>query len=242
MKLLLKILITGLPCLITVLLHGQSEALKIDTKGNVGIGTSSPAEKLQVVGNVKVEGNVNTNGNLDVKNDVKVDGNVQVNKGVRTEGDVQVKGSLKVDGNVQTGTITAKDYALTGAGANGPVPKGGIIMWSGEVTAIPAGWILCDGKNNTPDLADRFVLGAGGKYKKGDKGGQEKVALTVAELPPHKHGFRYGWAEAGGTYWKNIMRNEDLGSSRTTDDCIGCKAQPHENMPPYFALAYIMKL
>jgi hypothetical protein len=43
----------------------------------------------------------------------------------------------------------------------GGVPTGGIIMWSGTIATIPAGWALCDGSNGTPDLRNRFIAGAG---------------------------------------------------------------------------------
>ncbi len=39
-----------------------------------------------------------------------------------------------------------------------------IVLWSGAVVDIPAGWALCDGNNGTPDLRDRFVIGAGGTW------------------------------------------------------------------------------
>lgn len=65
------------------------------------------------------------------------------------------------------------------------MPKGGIIMWSG--TEIPKGWQLCDGTNGSPDLTNRFVVGSGGNYNIGDKGGLDQVALTIAEMPQHNH-------------------------------------------------------
>lgn len=47
----------------------------------------------------------------------------------------------------------------------GPVsPSGVICMWSGATTAIPTGWALCNGSNGTPDLRDKFVVGAGSTY------------------------------------------------------------------------------
>lgn len=52
---------------------------------------------------------------------------------------------------------------------------------------IPAGWALCDGQNNTPDLRGRFVLGAGQEYEAGAMGGVEEVALTVEQMPKHAH-------------------------------------------------------
>jgi hypothetical protein len=52
-----------------------------------------------------------------------------------------------------------------------PIPAGGIIMWSGSIGAIPTGYYLCDGQNGTPDLRDRFVVGAGNTYAVGNTGG-----------------------------------------------------------------------
>lgn len=71
---------------------------------------------------------------------------------------------------------------------SGGVPLGGIIMWSGAVGAVPYGYQLCDGTNGTPDLRDRFVLGAGGAYNPGDTGGEAAHVLSHAEMPSHSHG------------------------------------------------------
>src|SRR6478609_6250644 len=48
----------------------------------------------------------------------------------------------------------------TPAQLNSPVPVGVILMWSGAIVAIPAGYALCDGTNGTPDLRKKFVYGA----------------------------------------------------------------------------------
>lgn len=69
------------------------------------------------------------------------------------------------------------------------VPSGIICMWSGESTAIPSGWHLCDGTQNTPDLRDRFIVGAGSTYKVKDTGGEATHKLTTNEMPSHNHGF-----------------------------------------------------
>lgn len=66
-------------------------------------------------------------------------------------------------------------------------PSFGIIMWFGSIAAIPAGWLLCDGTNGTPDLRDRFVVGAGSSYAVGSAGGLGEVYLLSAALPPHTH-------------------------------------------------------
>ena len=60
-------------------------------------------------------------------------------------------------------------------------------MWSG--TNIPSGYALCDGKNGTPNLVNKFIIGSGGNYKIGETGGNEKIKLSVNQLPPHNHNF-----------------------------------------------------
>jgi microcystin-dependent protein len=67
------------------------------------------------------------------------------------------------------------------------VPPGAIIMWSGAINDIPVGWALCDGTNGTPDLRDRFIVGAGGSYNVGNTGGASSVTLEVSQMPSHAH-------------------------------------------------------
>jgi len=69
------------------------------------------------------------------------------------------------------------------------VPVGSIILWSGATNAIPGGYVLCDGGNGTPDLRDRFIVGAGGSYGVGTTGGANSVTLTDAQMPGHTHRF-----------------------------------------------------
>lgn len=65
--------------------------------------------------------------------------------------------------------------------------RGIIVMWSGLLSQIPEGWVLCDGTNGTPDLRDKFIVGAGREYTIGDTGGEKEVTLTVSQLPSHNH-------------------------------------------------------
>lgn len=81
--------------------------------------------------------------------------------------------------------VTASATALNTASEH-YVPTGGIIMWSGSIASIPTGWALCDGTNSTPDLQDRFVVGAGNIYNPNTSGGGT-ATLTVANLPAHNH-------------------------------------------------------
>ena len=67
-----------------------------------------------------------------------------------------------------------------GAQADG-LPSGVIVMWSGELDAIPSGWALCDGSNGTPDLRDRFVLGVGAPEYLGSTGGSRRHRHPEAE-------------------------------------------------------------
>lgn len=69
------------------------------------------------------------------------------------------------------------------------IPSGIITMWNGASSAIPDGWLLCDGNNNTPDLRDRFIVGAGNNYNVGATGGEATHKLTTSEMPSHNHTF-----------------------------------------------------
>jgi hypothetical protein len=79
---------------------------------------------------------------------------------------------------------TAELNLLDGKTAQDFFPSGGIIIWSGAANAIPSGWLLCDGANSTPDLRDRFVVGAGTTYAVGATGGQN----AITSVPAHTHG------------------------------------------------------
>lgn len=129
-----------------------------------------------------------------------------------------------------------------------------ITMWSGAINNIPTGWALCDGNNGTPNLTDRFIVGAGSTYTVGAVGGEATHTLTTEELPSHDHSF-YAWSSSGsvGThdYLKaNVSSGGQVGKERgqvartTSTDMIGSTGSgvAHENRPPYYALAYIMKL
>ena len=67
------------------------------------------------------------------------------------------------------------------------IPKGVIVMWSGTLATIPAGWALCDGTNGTPDLQNKFIRGATTATLPGTKGGADTVTLATANLPSHNH-------------------------------------------------------
>lgn len=94
-----------------------------------------------------------------------------------------------------TGTPTAPTAAYgtnttqlaTTAFVQAAIPSGVILLWSGSIATIPGGWALCNGSNGTPDLRDRFVVGAGSTYSVGDTGGANTVTLDATQIPSHTH-------------------------------------------------------
>lgn len=118
-------------------------------------------------------------------------------------------------------------------------PVGGIIIWSGSESNIPNNWQLCDGTNGTPDLRNQFVVGAGGIYNVGNTGGESEHTLTIYEMPSHNHSMTVYGFSAEGYYVKSSNGSNPIGIV-TTNHTGG--SQPHNNMPPYYALCYIMKI
>ena len=109
-------------------------------------------------------------------------------------------------GNVGIGTNDPKAYALNiadggttrmvslsatsiqvGTITNSFIPAGSIALWSGSVATIPDGWTLCDGTDGTPNLTDRFIVGAGTTYAVDDTGGTSSTTLSSSNLPLHTH-------------------------------------------------------
>ena len=150
--------------------------------------------------------------------------------------------------NPSTNRLTAGSYAGDGSALTGieAFVTGMIILWSGAVDAIPSGFVLCDGNNNTPNLSGRFVVGydaSNSDYDVNDTGGAENVTLTIAQIPNHKHttsfdGHKFfpgdgstsvSYGGAGG-YPATVFSMDNTGGG-----------QSHENRPPYYALCYIMK-
>ena len=103
---------------------------------------------------------------------------------------------------VSSGGVGNAGQVLTSGGSGSnmtwtyPVPSGGIIIWSGAANAIPSGWVLCDGNNGTPDLRNRFIVGAGsgGNYSVGDNGGSADATLVS-----HTHNLLYNHGSFGGS-------------------------------------------
>ena len=126
--------------------------------------------------------------------------------------------------------------------AGGIVPSGAIIMWSGAANAIPTGYVLCNGSNNTPDLRNRFVVGAGSgsNYSVNDTGGADSVTLTVDQIPAHTHTYIDQYVVINNGYRPWPASNNDCAQRNVNSGSAG-GGQSHENRPPYYALCFIMK-
>jgi microcystin-dependent protein len=189
---------------------------------------------------------------------VKVEGNISCN--------TLSYGTLNPDVVHSVSTPADSGVSIGGTAANPTISvfvRGMIMMFSGA--AAPSGWAFCNGTNGTPDLRDRFIVGAGSTYTQGDTGGAASVTLTTAQLPVHKHTITDpGHTHSTKGYWNvgsatgdskqaasvssvdypintdfDVVYSATTGITETNNEGSG---NSHENRPPYYALAFIMKL
>ena len=145
------------------------------------------------------------------------------------------------------------------------VPSGLIAIWSGSTGSIPSGWLLCNGSNGTPDLRNSFILGAGNTYAVGATGGSTDAIVvshthaatstSVVSDPSHTHTQTVGnaggstsnqasYSNSGANFATSSNINAALTgitvATSTTNATAGVSGSG-ANMPPYYALAFIMK-
>ena len=136
------------------------------------------------------------------------------------------------------------------------IPTGMINLWYGAIGSVPAGWYLCDGANGTPDLRDRFVVGAGSTYSVASVGGSTDAIVvshthtaTVTD-PGHTHTTSAALqasntqALAGGPSTTLLPQVATINTATTGITVANASAGvsgTNANLPPYYALAYVMK-
>jgi len=146
------------------------------------------------------------------------------------------------------------------------LPSGVIVMWSGSIATIPSGWLLCNGSSGTPDLRDRFIVGAGTTYAVAATGGSANAvvvshthtadtasltgAITGVSQTFNDYGSvsgvftkQTGFLLEGGPF-QFTPRNSGqvtLDASHTHTINTAGVSGTNANLPPYYALAYIMK-
>jgi len=186
--------------------------------------------------------NISSNGNT-----------INLNKNTQLNGDLTVTGATALNSGVNvTGIATATTFV-----GNGTIPVGGIIMWSGSVVSIPTGWAICDGNNGTPNLQDRFLVGAGSSYAVGAIGGSADATLvshshtatSSVSDPGHFHrtdltnGNTNGASFSGGNGSRGTVDTGLASTGITVGTTISTEGFPatDKNLPPYYALAFIMR-
>jgi microcystin-dependent protein len=160
---------------------------------------------------------------------------------------------------------SALDSRFVNEEGAGTIPIGGIIIWSGAIGSIPSGWALCNGQtangHTTPDLRNRFVLGAGSGYSVGSTGGESTHILTESEMPSHNHGVtdpghHHAYTNPNYGNYAGLDHDENGSAteypyedaSSTGNGLTGISIQyagggnAHNTMPPYYALAFIMRV
>ena len=199
---------------------------------STGSGTNwINANTTSVANSINVGTNVNS---TNADQFITFVGNSSGNNPIRVDTDLKY--------NPSTNRLTAGSFAGDGSALTGieSFVTGMIILWYGNTGNIPTGFVLCDGNNSTPDLRDRFIVGAGSAYSPGDTGGANSVTLTVNQIPAHTHTYIDQYVAIDNGYRPWPASNNDCGARNVDSGSTG-GGQSHENRPPYYALCYIMK-
>lgn len=236
-----------------------NDSVTISKKLSIGDPLKPVGQKLTVNGSAVVKEGIVAKQVTVGANGLNVQGQTVLSKDLQVELDLTTLGDINVSGSVNATGISVPGFGL--------VPKGVIVMWSGTIKTIPTGWALCDGRNGTPDLRGRFVVGydstdtdyntvsklgpthtdADGTFTGTSTQEAKQIRLTANQsgLRDHSH---YLWTFNNTTRRSNGNQSDvpttDNGNVQTSG-VIG-NAQnaidSHENRPPFYVLAYIIKL
>ena len=221
-----------------------------------GVVTATTTNQ-NITGDLSVTGNIGVGGTLTYEDVTNIDsvGLITARSGMKIGPTAGVAGTFFADGSyVTAGIITATNVSVAssvtaatfhGNGANltgiQGIPSGVIMMWSGAQNAIPSGFVLCDGQNSTPDLRNRFIVGATDTYSVGATGGATStnavlgsvVVYTGTEDNPNQV------QDASSSY--NGINNKNSRDRHQHGTDINHTHSNIPTLPPYYALCYIMK-
>lgn len=238
---------------------------------NVGTGKT-----LNVAGTANVSGALNVTGSAALPSNATAGGaTLATTSGTQTLTNKTLTSPTLNSPAITGGSITSTPIGAGGASTgaftsltvngvtNAHVPSGVIVMWSGTVATIPTGWRLCDGSNGTPDLRDRFIIGArqdnAGVANTNVTGaltqtGGSKDAIVVAHTHTMQsagaHAHTYSEAINTGAHPTGSGRFDPTGTQTATTSTAGAHTHTidstgssgdNANLPPYYALAFIMK-
>ena len=283
---------------------GAATSTALTTTGRIGVNVAAPTVAIDVLG----AANIVSNGSSTTATALTTTGWVGVNKTPTVA--LDVAGAAKIAGTLDMTSYRINNLldpsssadAATKSYVDSSIPVGGIIMWSGTTgTSLPSNWKLCDGTTyngiKTPDLRGRFVLssgqGSGGLTNRtvDATGGVETVALTIAQMPQHKHDVEattsgtdgdHGHTVSATNLWEyatpnpggrphnvtslnqarpyemianNVASKYNAGSNPnpnptgtwhghaiTVTESNKGSGSAHENMPPFYVLAFIMRI
>jgi microcystin-dependent protein len=216
--------------------------------------------------------------------DAALQQSINAEQAARIAADNALQNAINTETTIRINADIALQTAITNLEQridNEGTPLGAIIMWTGSIdsngnpiigSTADTNWHICDGTSGTPDLRNRFVVGAGASYNIGSTGGQNTVTLNANQLPNHKHYFTsststdgyhnhgyydyyIGWDRedvsdgshdaADDHFYKAWRTTSSAGAHKHTVSGFTSEVghnQAHENRPLYYGLAFIMKV
>ena len=230
--------------IIVILFYLYKYCIQIDNFGDTPVADAALLSSVQTLGTLAT----NLKTGLNILGDIVLQ-NRHMLRSTTTALELREKPSNDL------ASITVQNFDVLGY--SNLVPRGTVVAWNytdadinaAGVVTPPPGWAICDGRIvdgvTTPDLRNRFILGEQPNRRRGITGGSEKVSLNITQIPNHSHTYNKPsgrisagtWESDKATGFQTIDTNPTTGSTGTSPN-----GAPHENMPPFYVLQYIIKL